>query len=126
MFIANKSFLSGKIAAITLAAVFVFQVCCFAQLPAENIPIAKLTQDSSCHDEEPSAPEAPASPTQSHSCCAPLHSQYAVAAAIYAPPPIPATWHGNEADLQQICSLALPAPVSAKSTGPPGTLIQRI
>ena len=126
MLIANRLFHGGKIAAITLAVVLVFQVCCFGQLPAENVTIAVAAPDSSCHDELPAAPEAPVSPAPSHSCCIQSHSQDAVVAAIYTPPQIPATWFTTEAGLLQTASLASQALVSAKSTGPPGTLALRI
>ena len=122
MLIANRLFWAGRIAAITLAAIFVFQICCFGQFPADNVTITIPTPDTSCHDE---LPRAPLSPTPAHSCCLPSHSQNAVVATSYTPPHILATWRDTEA-IQQATSLVFPTTVSAEFTGPPGDLTLRI
>ncbi len=124
--IADKSFKGHRVAAITLAAIFVFQVCCFVQFPAATAPMATPASDSSCHNEMPTAPESPIPPIQSHSCCAPAHSQDAVAAAVYTPPQITATWSGADTARPQTSSLNFVAAIYAKSTGPPGVLALRI
>src|SRR5260370_479303 len=125
MIIADKSFKGHKVAAVTLAVIFVFQVCCLGQFTTVTATMAMPVSDSSCHDDMPAAPESPVPPMQQHSCCTPSHSQDAVVASAYTPPQIPATWSGADSVRQQTTSLAFVATVSAKS-GPPGVLSLRI